>query len=225
VIALIASAGSGRGVDANDVTRRVRAAGAADVRTFPIQELDSVADTSPERIVVASGDGGVGPAAELAARLEVPLAVIPAGTANNFAAAAEIPTDLGQACRLAVTGERTRTMELGYAGDLPFINLASAGLAPVAGEKAARWKHALGPAAYTVGAAAAALTTPPIECQAFERRDRSLRLASGLGLGALAIVAPFVAEPLTGGSGAVRSSQCACGPACSKPVREDAVRA
>jgi len=165
VIALIASAGSGRGVDANDVTRRVRAAGAADVRTFPIQELDSVADTSPERIVVASGDGGVGPAAELAARLEVPLAVIPAGTANNFAAAAEIPTDLGQACRLAVTGERTRTMELGYAGDLPFINLASAGLAPVAGEKAARWKHALGPAAYTVGAAAAALTTPPIECQ------------------------------------------------------------
>jgi len=39
--------------------------------------------------------------------------------------------------------------------------------------------------------------------QAFERRDRSLRLASGLGLGALAIVAPFVAEPLTGDSGAI----------------------
>lgn len=37
----------------------------------------------------------------------------------------------------------------------------------------------------------------------FERRDRSLRLAAGLGLGALALVAPFVAEPLTGDSGAV----------------------
>jgi hypothetical protein len=39
--------------------------------------------------------------------------------------------------------------------------------------------------------------------QAFERRDRSLRLAIGLGLGALAVVAPFLAEPLTAESGSI----------------------
>jgi len=45
--------------------------------------------------------------------------------------------------------------------------------------------------------------------QAFERRDRSLRLTSGLGLGALAIVAPFVAEPLAA-TAARYSSIAAC---------------
>ncbi len=165
MIALVASAGSGSGVDAEDIERRLRQAGADDVRAFPIEDVDEVARVDPERIAVASGDGGVGPAAAVAARLKKPLAVIPAGTANNFAAAAELPTDLDRACRLAATGRRTRPMELGRAGEIPFINLASAGLAPVAGERATRWKRVLGPAAYTAGAAAAALTTPPIECE------------------------------------------------------------
>ncbi len=39
--------------------------------------------------------------------------------------------------------------------------------------------------------------------QAFERRDRALRLVTGLGLGALAAVTPFVAEPLTGDPGTI----------------------
>lgn len=165
MIALVVSAGSGGGVDAEDIARRLRDAGATDLRVFPLERLDEVAATpSPDRIVVASGDGGVGPAAALAARTSTQLAVVPAGTANNFAAAAGIPTDLDGACRLAATGQSTRSMELGHAGEIPFINLASAGLAPVAGERASRWKRVLGPAAYTAGAAAAAITTAPIEC-------------------------------------------------------------
>lgn len=39
--------------------------------------------------------------------------------------------------------------------------------------------------------------------QAFERRDRSLRVATGVGLGALAVVAPFLAEPLIADSGSI----------------------
>ena len=45
----------------------------------------------PERIAVAGGDGTIGSVAELAGRLGVPLAVIPTGTANDFARAHELP--------------------------------------------------------------------------------------------------------------------------------------
>ena len=55
-------------------------------------------------------------------------------------------------------------MELGRAGGVPFVNLASAGLAPVAARRAKRWKGVLGPTAYAVGAAAA-IATPPLECR------------------------------------------------------------
>ena len=51
-------------------------------------------------------------------------------------------------------------MELAHAGEVPFVNLASAGLAPVAAQRAIKLKRLLGPAAYSVGAAAAALPPP-----------------------------------------------------------------
>lgn len=171
MIALLVNKGSGGGVDAGELAARIRDAG-ADVRAFDRTERELAEAAGPDRVAVAGGDGSVGQAAELAGRLGVPLAVIPAGTANNFAAAAGLPTDLGDACRLAARGERTEPMELGHAGEAPFINLASAGMAPVAAERSSRWKRALGPAAYSVGAVAAALTTPPLECAVTARGRR-----------------------------------------------------
>lgn len=163
-IALIVSADAGPGTDAAALAARIGREG-AEVRTFRREEVAAVEDAAPERLVVAGGDGSVGPAAELAGRLGVPLAVLPTGTANNFAAAQGIPTELDRACRLAAVGEEARPVELGHAGDVPFLNLASAGLAPVAAERAVRLKRLLGPAAYAVGAAAAALTTAPVPCE------------------------------------------------------------
>ena len=188
-IALIVSADAGPGTDAEALASRIERDGAA-VRTFRREELESVEAAEPERLVVAGGDGSMGPAAELAARLGVPLAVLPTGTANNFAAAQGIPTEIDQACRLAAVGERARPVELARAGDVPFLNLASAGLAPVAAERAVRLKRLLGPAAYTVGAAAAALTTAPVPCEvraegerAFEGRTWQVMIASSGAFG------------------------------------------
>ena len=59
--------------------------------------------TACDRIVVAGGDGTIGPVAELAGRLDVPLAVIPTGTANDFARANGIPLDVEAAARLAAS--------------------------------------------------------------------------------------------------------------------------
>jgi diacylglycerol kinase (ATP) len=162
--ALIVSAGSGSGIDPDQIVGRLHGHGVG-VQVFELEDIGRVAAEAPERILVAGGDGSIGPAAELAARLGSPLAVIPVGTANNFAATKGIPKDLDRACLLAARGQRTEPAELGRAGGVPFVNLASVGLAPVAANRAARWKKALGPTAYTVGAASAALTASPIACE------------------------------------------------------------
>lgn len=162
--ALIVSAGSGGGIDPDQIVGRLHGHGVG-VRVFEREDIDRVAAEAPDRIVVAGGDGSIGPVAELAGRLGALLAVVPVGTANNFAAAKGIPRDLDDACLLAARGERSEPAELGRAGGVPFVNVASTGLAPVAAERAARWKKALGPTAYTVGAASAALTASPMACE------------------------------------------------------------
>lgn len=161
-LALVESPDAGRG-DTGCVGRLLE--GGVEVESFHRARVGEIPAAGFDRIVVAGGDGSVGPAAEAAARAGVPLAVIPTGTANNFAAAVGLPTEVGEACSLAARGERTRSMELGFAGTVPFVNLASAGLAPVAARRAKRLKRALGPTAYAVGAAAAAASTPPLPCE------------------------------------------------------------
>ena len=112
----------------------------------------------PERIVVAGGDGSIGCAAGAAGGAAVPLGVVPVGTANDFARALGLPDDLDEAVELAATGARTRRLDLGAAGERPFVNAASAGLSPVAAGEAHGLKSALGPLAYAVGALRAGLS-------------------------------------------------------------------
>jgi diacylglycerol kinase family enzyme len=115
-----------------------------------------------ERVVVAGGDGSIGCAAVLARRIDVPLGVVPAGTANDFARAVELPTDLERATVLAATGEQLREVDLARVDDQPFVNVASVGLAPKAAEKAKPLKGGLKALAYPIGAAAAAITSRPM---------------------------------------------------------------
>ena len=163
-IALIVTSKSGGGVKSADLEARLKTLGAT-VETFDRRDLGAAADSRPDRLAVAGGDGSVGSAAGVAGSIDVPLAVIPVGTANNFTRAAGLPTELQQACLLAARGERLRGMELGHAGDLPFVNLASAGLAPVAARRAVRWKRLFGPTAYAIGAGAAVVGTPALDCE------------------------------------------------------------
>jgi diacylglycerol kinase family enzyme len=115
--------------------------------------------------VVAGGDGTIGPAAAMAGELGVPLALIPTGTANDFARANGLPDDLDEAAELAATGTALRSLELGQLADgRPFVNVASAGLAARAARHASRFKTVLGPLAYGVGAVQAAVTEAPMRC-------------------------------------------------------------
>jgi diacylglycerol kinase (ATP) len=165
-IALIANQASGSGLDPEPLARTLRTHG-AEVTLFGCEEaeLARAAAAAPERLVVAGGDGTIAAAAELAARLGVPLAVIPGGTANDFARTTGLPLDPVQAAVLAVTGRSLRRLELGRLADgSPFVNVASAGLASVAARRASTLKPLLGPLAYAVGALRAAATAAPLRC-------------------------------------------------------------
>ena len=163
LLALLANPKSGRGA-AGTVERMLRERG-AEVRDFELDERDDAVALGPDRIAVAGGDGSIGFAAEAAARAGVPLAVVPVGTANDFARAIGIPLDLAEACRLAVEGRETRLLELGWMGDRPFVNAASTGLSPIAAANAQGVKRILGPFAYSLGALGAGITAKPIRCR------------------------------------------------------------
>jgi diacylglycerol kinase (ATP) len=142
----------------------LRAHGAEVIR-MTLDQASAAADSGAARIVVAGGDGSIGTAAEAASGAGVPLAVVPVGTANDFARALGIPLDAERACRLAVRGGAIRRLELAWMDSRPFVNVASAGLAPVAARKASGLKRVLGPLAYSVGAVRAGLGARPVRCR------------------------------------------------------------
>lgn len=178
-LTLIANPRSGTAPEPDELEALLRADG-ADVSYVPIEQIadedggmlqDGALDAlraagDPDRIVVAGGDGSIGPAALCAAHLGVPLAVIPVGTANDFARAKGLPLDdLEAACALARDpAARIRHAELGMAGERPFVNAAAAGLSVVAAKAAKPHKSRLGPLAYAVGALKAGVTATPLRC-------------------------------------------------------------
>ncbi len=177
-IALIANPRSGTAPEPARL-RELLGAGGAAVSCVPIEEIADEdggdlrdgalaalrAAGAPDRLVVAGGDGSIGPAALCAAQLGVALAVLPVGTANDFARAQDLPLDLEQACAPARDpGAATRHAELGLAGGRPFVNAAAAGLSVVAARAAKPHKSRLGPLAYAVGALRAGATATPLRC-------------------------------------------------------------
>jgi len=127
--------------------------------------VEEAAASGAGRLVLAGGDGSVAPAAAAAGRAGIPLALIPVGTANDFARAMDLPEEHHEACRLAVEGDRLAILELGLMDERPFVNAANAGLAVPAARRAAAWKRVLGPLSYTVGAVAAGLTERPLRAR------------------------------------------------------------
>lgn len=150
--------GSGEGERAEAILRRTGAL----VETVPIEAAPDAGALGADRIVVAGGDGSIGAAAGAAASAGVPLAVLACGTANDFAGYAGLPTDLEEACDLAVSGSELRHLELAVVGGRNFVNVVSAGLAPAAAERAEGLKERLGPLAYPVGAVGAGASEEPI---------------------------------------------------------------
>jgi YegS/Rv2252/BmrU family lipid kinase len=130
-----------------------------------LEEVRDAGAADFERVIVAGGDGSLGPVAAVAAAADVAFAVVPAGTANDFARSLEIPPELEAACALARDGTSTRRIDLAAINGRPFLNAASLGLAPRAAHEAKSFKDRLGSLAYSLGAARAAATAEPLDCK------------------------------------------------------------
>lgn len=162
-LTLVHNPGSGKGSDADELATLLREAGATDVT---LRAIDGLEDGPPvgDRVVVAGGDGSIAPVAVWAARAGLPFAVIPSGTANDFARALDLPDDNAAAAALAADpGAELRPLELGRAAGRPFVNAANAGLATHAAKAAEPFKQRLGPLAYAVGALRAGAREHPLE--------------------------------------------------------------
>ena len=237
-LALIANPHSGTAPAPADLEARLRADG-ADVTSVSIEEIADEKDGDledgalaaltasgpPDRIVVAGGDGSIGPAALCAAQLGVPLAVIPVGTANDFARAKELPLDLDEACALARDPAATIAhAELGLAGERPFVNAAAAGLSVAAAQAAKPHKSRLGPLAYTLGALKRGHHRADAALRDRLRRRRALRgrrLAgrSSASPARSAVAARSAARATTTGGSTSRSSRRARAPgSCAAPT-------
>jgi lipid kinase YegS len=109
-----------------------------------------------ERVAAGGGDGTINEVATglLAARSAdgrgPALAVVPLGTANDFAHACRIPLDPAGALRLATTA-RPRRIDVGRVSGRPFINMATGGFGTeITVETRPELKKALKGAAYLV---------------------------------------------------------------------------
>ena len=181
-LALVANPRSGTAPDPGELERRLGADG-AQVGITAIDKLnpqggaldeEAVADAAralsngdaPDRIVVAGGDGSVGLCARLAEELDVALAILAVGTANDFARTHGLPLDLDGACALArEPAAATRRADLAEVGKRPFVNAASVGLSVIAAREARPHKSRLGPLAYAVGALKAGVNASPLRCR------------------------------------------------------------
>lgn len=164
-LALVANPKSGAGRSPDEIAAGLREHGHV-VTTFTLDEADAAAASGADRVVVAGGDGSIGCVFAPCAKRGVPLAVLPAGTANDFARAVGVPADLDAATALAVDPDARPLTVWGATIDgRPFVNVASIGLAVDAAEEAAPRKSLLGPVAYALGAAIAAVRGTPVEAR------------------------------------------------------------
>lgn len=117
------------------------------------------------RIVAAGGDGTVNEVTNalmtLPAEQRPELAILPLGTANDFACACKIPNDYFDALTLAQTGE-SQKIDVVKANNNYFVNVASGGFgAEVTANTPAALKNFLGGGAYTLSGLVQAIKFTP----------------------------------------------------------------
>jgi diacylglycerol kinase (ATP) len=78
-------------------------------------------------VIVGGGDGTLNAAIEGLVDTQLPLGILPLGTANDLARTLGIPTDLSAACEAIAAGKPDR-IDLGWVNGKHFFNVASLGL-------------------------------------------------------------------------------------------------
>jgi YegS/Rv2252/BmrU family lipid kinase len=136
--------------------------------------------SSASAVVIGGGDGSVSAALPALTETKLPLCLLPLGTANNLARTNEIPRQIDAALDLLESGE-IRTLDVGLANGIPFVNVAGLGLSTrINTLTPTRWKRWLGPLAFVVSAFRLARSFVPfraeIACDGKPYRVKSLQV-------------------------------------------------
>ncbi len=141
-------------------------------------------EQSVGRILVGGGDGSLNLAAGLLAGSDSALGVVPLGTGNSFARDLEL--DGLEAAVEAIAADRRRIVDLGYAGDRCFLNVATLGLSTlIARSLDKESKRRFGRLVYAVAIARALARVKPFEAtlETEQGREtfRTLQIVAGNG--------------------------------------------
>ena len=139
-----------------------------------------------DAVVVGGGDGTINSALKPVLEAGLPLGILPLGTANDLARTLGIPTDLHEACAL-IASQSTRTIDVGWANNRPFVNAAGLGLTTqVARRLTVESKRALGPFSYAAAVVEAFRSHRPfralIRSESGTREVSSIQITVGNGV-------------------------------------------
>lgn len=139
-------------------------------------------------IIASGGDGTVSAIAGATLETGIPVGVIPRGTANAFAVALGLPTDLKRACETIAVGN-TRRVDAAYCNDTPMVLLAGVGFeAGMVNNASRELKNRIGTLAYIFSAAQQFFTqedfnaTIELEGQVLEFKTGAVTIANAAPL-------------------------------------------
>jgi diacylglycerol kinase (ATP) len=99
-------------------------------------------------VIVGGGDGTLNAVVDVLVETQLPLGIIPLGTANDLARTLGIPNSISEACRIIAEGN-LKYIDLGWVNGKHFFNVASLGLSVKITEKLSKGlKRRLGVLAY-----------------------------------------------------------------------------
>lgn len=86
-------------------------------------------------VVVSGGDGSINKLLDAVIECKLPLHVIPAGTANNFARTLDIPKDLLENLKILAAG-KTRSVDVGVVNGIRFLTVVGMGVSVMINQNA-----------------------------------------------------------------------------------------
>lgn len=116
-------------------------------------------------VIIGGGDGTLNAAVEGLIDTQLPLGILPLGTANDLARTLGIPNNLTAACQIVVDGCQDK-IDLGWVNDKHFFNVASLGLSVQITRKLNKeMKRRWGVLAYAVAAIKVLLRSRPFTAE------------------------------------------------------------